>query len=156
MRPPMRWRASRMMQCRPAPDNSRAAARPAAPAPMTTTSAVLFADDLRPRQLPHREDLLVDVGLRRPIAEDSAKVIHLGGDQSVVLGEEAGGGGLEIAFGHGDQFRHSRGLIAHEKSNDCSQESNPPKNASGLRLPFSGDSITHRRDAAPEGERLLH
>src|SRR5436190_6286237 len=115
MRPPMRWRASTMTTCLPAPDRSRAAARPAAPAPMTTTST-LFADDLRPRQLPHRENLLVDVVLRRAVAEDSAKIIHLGGDQFVVLGEEADCGGLEIAFGHGDHlFRHSRGLIAHVK-----------------------------------------
>src|SRR5438034_11724659 len=80
MRPPMRWRASRTTTRRPAPDRSRAAARPAAPAPMTMTS-VLLADDLRPWQAAHGEDLLVDGVLRCPIAEDSAKVIHLGGDQ---------------------------------------------------------------------------
>src|SRR5207244_593996 len=114
MRPPMRWRASRMTTRRPAPERSRAAARPAAPAPMTMTST-LFADDLRPGQLPHRENLLVDVVLRSPIAEDSAKVIHLGGDQFVVLGEEADRGVLEVAFGHGDHLRHSRDLIAHVK-----------------------------------------
>src|SRR5438132_11239342 len=112
MRPPMRWRASTMTTCLPAPDRSRAAARPAAPAPMTTTST-LFADDLRPGQLSHREDLLVDVGLRRAIAEDSAKVVHLGRDQLVVFGEEADRGVLEAAFGHGDHLWHSRDLIAH-------------------------------------------
>src|SRR5438067_12686763 len=111
MRPPMRWRASTMTTCLPAPDKSRAAARPAAPAPMTTTST-LFADDLRPRQLPHRQNLLVDVGLRRAIAEDSAKVVHLGRDQLVVFGKAAGRGVLEVAFGHGDHLWHSRDLIA--------------------------------------------
>src|SRR5438105_684881 len=116
MRPPTRSRASRMTTCRPAPDSSRAAARPAAPAPMMTTST-LFADDLRPRQPPHSEDLLVDRVLRRAIAEDPAKVIHLRGNQFVVLREEADRGALEVAFGHGDHLRHSRDLIAHGFSN---------------------------------------
>src|SRR5215468_1047328 len=107
MRPPMRWRASRMTMRRPAPESSRAAARPAAPAPTTRTS-VLLADDLRPRQPAHGENLLVDGVLRRTIAEDSAKVIHLGGNQLVVLGKEADGCGLEVAFGHGDHLRGSR------------------------------------------------
>src|SRR5207247_5046654 len=107
MRPPMRSRASRTTTRRPAPDNSRAAARPAAPAPMTTTSTLL-ADDLRPWQPAHGKNLLVDVDLRRPVAEHSAQIIHLGGDQLVVLGEEADRGVLQVAFGHGDQFRRSR------------------------------------------------
>src|ERR1051325_211779 len=154
MRPPTRSRASRMMTCRPAPDSSRAAARPAAPAPMTTTST-LFADDLRPRQPAHREDLLVDGVLRRAIAEDPAKVIHLGGDQLVVLGEEADRGVLEVAFGHGDHFRRSRALIAHGFSNGGIEHSNPGDRSERLSLPFSSDAITVRCDAAAEGERLL-
>src|SRR5947199_7762715 len=99
MRPPARSRASKMTTCRPAPDSSRAAARPAAPAPMTTTST-LVADDLRPRQPSHGEDLFVDRRLRRAVAQDSAKVIHLGGNQFVVLGKEADRGGLKVAFRH--------------------------------------------------------
>src|SRR5262245_33608213 len=121
MRPPMRSRPSTTTTCRPAPDSSRAAARPAAPAPMTMTSEgepTLLADDLRPRQLANGEDLLVDLHLRRALAQDSAKVIHLGGDQLVVFGEKAGSGVLEVAFGHGDHLWHSRGLIAHELVNE--------------------------------------
>src|SRR5437764_13538853 len=105
-----------MTTCRPAPDSSRAAARPAAPAPMMTTST-LFADDLRPWQPSHGEDLLVDRGLGRAVAEHSTKVFHLGGNQFVVLGKEADCGVLEVAFGHGDHLLHSRDLIAHGFSN---------------------------------------
>src|ERR1051325_8142691 len=130
MRPPGRSRASKMTTWRPAPDRSSAAARPAAPAPMTTTSTLL-ADDLRPRQPSHGENLLVDRRLRRAIAEDSAKVIHLGGNQFVVLGEEADRGGLKVAFGYGDHLRGSQNLIAHGFSNGGHGNSNPCRERSG-------------------------
>src|SRR5438034_9022757 len=74
---------------------------------------MLLADDFRPRELAHLEDLLLDLPLRRLLAEDAAKIINLRRDQLVVLGKEANGGVLKVAFRHGDQLRCSGDLIAH-------------------------------------------
>src|SRR6266849_1504298 len=78
---------------------------------------MLLADDFRPRELAHLEDLLLDLPLRRLLAEDAAKIINLRRDQLVVLGKEADGGVLKVAFRHGDQLRRSGDLIAHTFSN---------------------------------------
>src|SRR5437588_10680279 len=78
-RPPRRSRASRTQTRRPAPESSRAAARPATPAPTTIASkrsvpVRLLVVDLRPRQLAHENDLFVDLALRRFVSEDPAQV----------------------------------------------------------------------------------
>src|SRR6185503_13059830 len=106
MRPPMRLRASRRQTRLPAPERTRAAARPAAPAPITAQSYLTrfterrscgihaargssFADDFAPGELADELHLLVDVHLCGLVAEDAAEVIDLGGDQAIALREEA-------------------------------------------------------------------
>src|ERR1043166_3203739 len=65
----------------------------------------LFVEDLTPRQLPHELHLLVDLALRRFVAEDAAEVVDFRGDELVVLGEKTLRGALEVAFRHGDLLR---------------------------------------------------
>src|ERR1700686_1345485 len=94
MRPPRRWRASRMQRRWPAPESSRAADKPAAPAPMMMvakrcgTLGVLLAHDFGPGELGDLEDLLLDLALRRLLSQNTAQVIHLGGHQLVVFRQE--------------------------------------------------------------------
>src|SRR5438094_5424257 len=99
MRPPMRWRASRMAIVLPDPERSRAAASPAAPPPMMITStrsdtSASFADDFGPRKLAHLLHLLVDLRLSGLFAEDAAEVVDFRGDELIVLRQEADGGAL--------------------------------------------------------------
>src|SRR5438132_10531007 len=108
----MRSRPSRTQTFLPAPERSRAAARPAAPAPMTMTSnrscvmlseakhlageilrfaqhddscRKLLADDFSPRQLADGEHFFIDLALRGLLPQDPAKVIHFRRDQPVVF-----------------------------------------------------------------------
>src|SRR5688572_29181785 len=87
IRPPARSRASIRQTRLPFPESSRAAERPATPAPMTMTSNAtaaptahrmpegLLADDLSPRQTTNEDHLLVDLHLRRFVAEHTPQVI---------------------------------------------------------------------------------
>ena len=115
MRPPTRGRASRMQTRRPAPESMRAAARPAAPAPMIATSNfVLLFDDLTPGQLSDELHFLVDLRLSGAIAEDAAQVIDLRRHELVVLRKQARRGALKIALRYRDLLRDSFALIDHD------------------------------------------
>jgi len=121
----------------PAPDSARAAASPAAPAPMMTTSyctrhewcveraGLGFSDDLAPGQLPHELHFLVDRFLRGSVAEHTPEVFDLGGNELVVLGEESEGGGLEVTFGDGDELGGLLELRLHDGGNAGSARNHP-------------------------------
>src|SRR5687767_2832364 len=117
MRPPTRGRASRMTTRRPAPESTRAAARPAAPAPMIATSNfTLLFDDLTPGQLPDELHLLVDLRLGGAVAEDAAEIVDFRGHELVVFREEPAGRALKIALGYRDLLRDSFALLVHDDS----------------------------------------
>src|SRR5205823_3573014 len=82
-------------------------------------------DDFRPGELADLHDFLVDLLLRSAVAEDASKVIDLGGHELVVLRQQAEGGALQVAFGHGDGLGSFRGLFAHADRNDGFGRSNP-------------------------------
>src|SRR5687767_2740264 len=104
------------MQTRfPAPESTRAAARPAAPAPMIATSNfTLLFDDLAPGQLPDQLHLLVDLCLCGTVAEDAAEIVDFRGHQLVVLREESAGRALKIPLGYRDLLRDSLALLVHD------------------------------------------
>src|ERR1700745_1763537 len=83
-----------------------------------------FAHDLGPRELPHGHHLLVDLDLRRFVAEHASQVVDFGRHEAIVLRQEAGRGVLEIAFGDGDELvGTNQNLLAHEKGNEQSLRS---------------------------------
>src|ERR1043166_5935656 len=136
MRPPMRSRASTMQTRFPAPDRSRAAAKPAAPAPMMTTSdftqprkganrVLLLSANLRPRKRADEHHLLVDLSLRRLVAEHAAQVLDFCRDQLVVLRKEANRCALEVAFRDSDELWGPGDVLAHTFPNDDCGSSNP-------------------------------
>jgi len=73
----------------------------------------LFADDLTPRQATDEHYFLVDLDLRRSVAEHTAKVIDFRRHQLVALRQETNGGALKIAFRNGDLFGSSPHGFAH-------------------------------------------
>ena len=75
--------------------------------------ALRLADDFAPRQAPHELHFLIDVVLRRPVAEDSAEVVDFRRNEFVVLRQEANGGVLEVAFGNGNHLRRFSNLYVH-------------------------------------------
>src|SRR4051795_8914599 len=83
-RPPIRSRASMMQTRLPAPESSRADASPAAPPPMTMTSyrmRALLSHDLRPREMANGHHLLVNLDLRRFIAQHTPQILDFGRHQ---------------------------------------------------------------------------
>src|SRR6185369_7089472 len=74
-----------------------------------------------PRKLAHEHDLLVDLLLRRFVAEDAAQVVDFRRDELVVLGEETLSRALEVAFRNGDRLRGTHELFAHGGSDPTQQ-----------------------------------
>src|SRR4051794_25482500 len=100
----MRCRASIRQTRRPAPESSRAAAKPAAPAPMIRTSkeagtrgvvrmtcrrAQLLGDDLGPGKFANGHHALVDVALRGLVAKHPAQIINFRRNELVVFRQES-------------------------------------------------------------------
>src|SRR5436305_101359 len=63
----------------------------------SSTLPSFSSDDLGPRKAAHGLNLLVDLQLRRLIAEDAPEVQQLGGDELVVFRQKADGGALKVA-----------------------------------------------------------
>src|SRR6476646_7404119 len=84
-----------------------------------------IVDDFRPGELADLQHFLVDLLLRSALAQDASKVIDLGGDELVVLRQQAERSALQVAFGHGYGFGSFRGLFAHGDRNDGFRRSNP-------------------------------
>ena len=84
-----------------------------------------LADDLAPGQAPHQLHFLVDRFLRGAVAEHTPKVFDLGGNELVVLGEESEGGGLEVAFGDGNELGGLLELRLHDGGNARSARNHP-------------------------------
>src|ERR1051326_6136092 len=89
------------------------------------TASLSFSADLRPRELANEHHFLVDLPLRRPVAEHTPQVLDFGRDQLVVLQEEEDRCGLEIAFRDSDELRGLGGVLAHTFPNDDCRQSNP-------------------------------
>jgi len=140
-RPPIRPRASSTQIRLPAPERDRAAASPAAPAPMMATSYLVtapasagdvpegrslprtrsgVADDLVPGKPADQHHLLVDLPLRGAVAEDAAEVFDFRGDEAVVLRQEPDRSTLEIAFRDRNELRDFLDLQFHDEANPCS------------------------------------
>src|SRR5688500_16247318 len=150
------------MQTRlPAPDRTRAAARPAAPAPtIATSNFTLLFDDLTPGQLPDQLHLLVDLRLGGAVAEDAAEVVDFRRYELVVLRKEAAGRALKVALRYRDLLRDSFALLVHDDFPTHEACRNHPI---ACRSPFArihcdlfGNHAGRTADAAAKGQRVLH
>src|SRR5262249_55810526 len=77
-----------------------------------------FADDLGPRKAAHLLHLLVDLLLRRLLAEDATEVVDFRRDELVVFEQKANHGVLKVAFQNQDNFGRARQLVDHETANN--------------------------------------
>ena len=69
---------------------------------------------------------LVDLSLRRFLPQHPAEIVDLGRDELVVLRQQANGGILQVALGHGDHLGGSQWFISHTKlATKVGCESNP-------------------------------
>src|SRR5688500_1837806 len=150
------------MQTRlPAPERMRAAARPAAPAPMIATSNfTLLFDDLTPGQLPDQLHLLIDLRLGGAVAEDAAKVIDFRRHQLVVFRKEAAGRALKVALRYRDLLRDSFALLVHDDfptHEACRNHPSAPGSPfARIHCDLFGNDPGRTADAAAERERVLH